>query len=162
MGNYVRNKIRSSKRKPRKGRRNTGLDLSPAAFWAEQGWLKNAHPDVQMEFYDWQDEHYAKWVDAKKRAHAKKKAAARRKKVPARRNTSFGTRAQQAKDVILALEAYESQLYHMLDNLDRWHKPGSGNSLDKAYRQIHKAQKAVVAALDDLDPEAKHPAGYGS
>ena len=63
-------------------------------------------------------------------------------------------RAQRARSnpLLNDLMAAEAEVARILDNLDRYHRPGDRSHLDKAYTALFKAHSALIRALDYSTP----------
>jgi hypothetical protein len=75
------------------------------------------------------------------------------RKNPSGDNFKFKSKAE----LVDRIHRYESRVADMLDDLDQWHRPGSGTQLDKTHKALLKAQTELVKAIEAYDPDFSGP-----
>jgi hypothetical protein len=84
---------------------------------------------------------------------ARIRASKRGRKNPSGDNFKFKSKAE----LVDRIHRYESRVADMLDDLDQWHRPGSGTQLDKTHKALLKAQTELVKAIEAYDPDFSGP-----
>ena len=71
------------------------------------------------------------------------RASKRGRKNPSGDNFKFKSKAKLAQ----SLDRHSEHVANVMDDLDQWHRPGSGTPLDKAYKALEHAHNCLFEAM---------------